>query len=274
MTAAHIEHEGRQLARDNRGWVQVAARMGYGARGVLYLVMGVLALQLATRRRQGEADKMGALQEIGSKPFGKALLLLLAISFLGYAAWHLLESLLNFERQGAGGRLFRVLRATLYLSLSWATVQLAIASKSGSEDEKSKDFTAKVLSWPAGAALVVAVGLIWLALAVHSGRQATGDRYKEHLNRAKMSAREEEVIGVIARAGLFSRAIVFATVAVFFFQAALTNDADKATGIDDALRRVATAPYGRIILAGLAAGLIAFGIWSFAEARYRRVMDQ
>jgi hypothetical protein len=274
MTAADLGHEGRQLARENRGWVQGAARLGYSARGLLYTVMGVLALQLATRRRQGETDKMGALQEIGSKPFGRALLIVLAIAFFAYAAWHLLEAVLNFERTGAAGRLFRVLRATLYFSLTWATLQLAITSKSGNGDEESKDFTAKVLSWRGGAALVVAVGLVWLALAAHSGRQATGGRYREHLNLAKMSAHEEEVIGVLARVGLFSRTIVFGAVALFFFQAAWTNDADKATGIDDALRRVATAPYGRVILAGLAAGLVAFGIWSFAEARYRRVMNQ
>lgn len=272
-TATGIQQDGRELARDNRGWVQALMTAGYTARGVIYVVMGILALQLALGRRQGETDRAGALAEIGSKPFGKTLLILMAIGFAAYGLWHLLEGGLNFEGEKTAQRLFHIARFVVYGVFAFSTMQFALNAKQSNGDEQSKDFTAQLMEKPAGAWLVGALGLVFLGMAAYSGRQAYGDRYKKHLKSWAVSGDRRKPVETVARVGLYARMVVFALIGIFFLQAAITHDADKAKGMDDALRGIADAPFGRVALAVVAAGLIAFGLYSFVEARYRKVMN-
>lgn len=274
MTTANIKQDGKTLARDNRGWVQALMSAGYAARGLIYIVMGVLALQLALGRRKGETDRAGALAEIGAKPFGKALLIAMAVGFLAYALWHLLEAALNFEGEEASHRVFRVVRFVVYSVFAWSTLQFAIKSKQENGDKQSKDFTAKVFEWPAGRWIVALIGLVFLGMAAYSARQAWGDRYKEDLKTWEIPGDGQQAVETLARVGLYARAVVFALIGVFFLQAALQHDPKEAKGMDDTLRRVAEAPFGKLALSALALGLIAFGLFSLVEARYRKVMSQ
>jgi hypothetical protein len=265
-----VEQSTRNFAQRNSGWVKGAARAGYVARGVLWSLIGLLALRLAFAGSGGKkADKSGALQEIGSKPFGKVLLILMAVACALYAAWHLLEAALNFEDKGVGGRIFRVVRAVIYISLVSAILRYALSKQSGNDNKKSEDFTEKMLDWPLGAWLVAAVGLALIGAGLYNGRQATGDRFKKHLE--CWNSDHAKAVDTLAKVGLFARMLVFVLVGGLFIQAAVTHDKDKAGGLDAALRRLIDWPFGRVLLGALAVGLIAFGLYSFAEAKYRRI---
>lgn len=272
MTTASIQAEGRELARDNRSWVQALMFVGYAARGFIYVIMGVLALQLAIGRRRGETDRAGALAEIGAKPFGKALLIAMAAGFAAYALWHLLCASLDLERENTAHRVFRTARFVIYSIFAWSTLQYALKAKQEDGDKQSRDVTARVMEWPAGRWLVGAVGLVFIGMAIYSARQAAGDRYKQDLKTWEIPG-NGTALEAIARTGMYARMFVFGLLGVFFLRAAWTHDSAEAKGLDDTLRSVANASYGKYALAALAVGLIAFGIYSFVEARYRKVMS-
>lgn len=269
--SAEIARQSNAVVHDHAGVIRAAARTGYAARGVLYSVIGLLAVFVAFGRGRGEADKTGALHEIGSQPLGRTMLIVLAAAFAAYALWLFVEAGLNFERHGAWGRLGRALRGVVYASLTWATVDYAITSNSTGGDQQSRDLTARLLSWEWGAWLVAGIGLTMIGVGLHSGRQATGERFMKRLKVYEASPESAVAIRVVARVGLWARMVVFSLVGVFFIRAALTHDSKAATGLDGALRRVAELPYGRALLGVLAVGLIAFGCYSFAEARYRTI---
>lgn len=274
MTTASVKQDGLELARDNRGWVQALMSAGYVARGVIYMIMGLLALQLALGQRKGEADQAGALAEIGAKPFGKALLIAMAMGLAAYGLWHLIGGGLNFEGEDALHRALRMARFLIYGVFSWSTLRFALDDKQQGGDEKSKDFTAKIIELPAGRVLVALLGLVFIAMAAYAVRQASGDRYKEDLKTWEIPSSGQRAVEAVARTGLFARGFVFALIGVFFLQAAWQADAAQAKGIDDALRRVAQAPYGKVALGLLAVGLICFGVYSLVEARYHKVMSR
>lgn len=272
--AAQVEHGSRQLARDNSAWIRGAARAGYAARGVLYVTIGVLALLLALGRGREEADKSGALREIGDKPLGRTLLVILAVAFAAFTVWQLVEATLNFEGHGPWGRVTRAFRAFIYASATWAIARYTVRSFLESGDQQSKDVTARILEWPMGPWLVGALGALLIGIGANSGLHATGDRFKKRLKHWQLAPGTERAIGIVARVGLVARMVVFSLVGLFVVRAAVTHRAGAATGLDGALRRVALVPYGRVLLVVLAVGLIAFGCYCFVEARYRRVMNR
>ena len=272
MTSTGVKQETKELVRDNRGWVQALMSAGYAARGAIYIIMGILALQLALGRRKGETDQAGALAEIGNKSFGKTLLIAMAVGFLAYALWHLLAAALNLQCEDSKHRALRVIRFFLYSAFAWSTLQFALNAEQQGGDKKSRDFTKRIFEWPAGRWLVAALGLVFLGMAAYSARQASGDRYKQDLKTWEMSGRDHTIIETIARVGLYARMFVFGLIGLFLLQAAWTHDAKKAKGIDDSLRTVAQAPFGKVALGALAIGLAAFGLYSLIEARYRKVM--
>jgi hypothetical protein len=270
-TAAHVENEGKQFIRANAGVVRAAAKIGLLARGLVWITIGLLAFRLAMGHSGKQADRTGALQEIGSKPFGKFMLVVIAIAFAAYAFYNLIEAAFDFENKGVGNRLLRLARVPLYGYFAWTAYHFATASKIDDSNKQSVDFTAKLMQKPMGPLMVGVVGAILIAIGLYNGRQAFGKRYEESLKTFELSPTNEKAVGVIARVGYVSRGAVFSVVGVLFIQAALAHNANKASGLDGALRRLLAAGYGRPLVAALGLGLIAFGLFSLVEAKYRRI---
>lgn len=270
-TAARVEGQGKQLVRENAGAVRIAAKIGFLARGVMWILIGLLAFRLARGVGDKKADRSGALQEIGSKPFGKFLLLVVAIAFVAYALYNLVEAAFDFEHKGVFNRVLRFARVVIYGVFAWSTIRFATAAKLADNNKQSTDFTGKILQKPAGPLLVGIVGLVLIAAGVYNAREAFGRRYSEGLRTFELSHTNEKIVGVLARVGYISRGAVFAVVGVLFIQAARTHKADKASGLDGALRRLLALSYGKPLVAVLGVGLVAFGLFSLVEAKYRRI---
>lgn len=281
VTTTLDEHKdtGGDLAEraEDSSWLEGLARAGLAARGVLYVVVGVLALQIAFGKKGEQADKQGALAALARQPFGKVLLVAVAVGFAGYAVWRLVSAFLDTEGDGsdAGGwakRAGDLGRGLLYGGFFVAAVRLLTGS-SGDDRTKEADLTAKVLEAPAGRVAVALVGLAVIGAGLYNGYRALSRKYRKKLETGSISATARRWLTGIATAGLAARMVVFCLIGAFLVKAAVRYDPNQAVGVDGALKRLADRPYGPWLLGLVAVGLFLFGIYSFVEARYRRVLE-
>lgn len=258
-----------------------AARAGLTARGVIYLLVGALALQIAFGGSSEQADRQGALAEIAEKPLGSVMLWALGIGLVGMALWRLSEA--AFGAAGPDGRkwtkrLASAARFVFYGFVAYSVLTFAAGEESGgggsgggSSDEQSRDVTARALELPGGQWLVGAAGVGVIVAGVWIGVRALMRSYHKHLRFGEMSRRTRRAVDVTGVVGGVARGLVFAVAGVFAVHAAIEYEPDKAKGLDDTLRSFAEAPAGPALLACVAAGLVLFGLFSFAMARWRRV---
>ena len=259
-------------------WLERLARAGLVARGLLYVVVAILATQVAAGHNETRADKQGALQAVVRQPFGRILVLLLAAGFAGYAAWRFVEAAVGPADQpdadGAKGKFKRVgyfLRAGLYTFFFGSAVKLFLWSNSAAKEGAEADWTARVLTWPGGTWLVQAAGLVAIGAGLYIGWRGVAGRFRKRLKSLEMGEAVRRWVRVVGTVGMISRMLIAMMIGVFLIAAARQQNPDQAVGIDGALRRLADRPYGPTLLLVVALGLAAYGLYSFAEARYRRV---
>ncbi|MDP8988030.1 MAG: DUF1206 domain-containing protein [Actinomycetota bacterium] len=271
LSGARHERGAVERATD-RPWYQAAARAGWVARGLLFIVTAVLALQLGLGQRREEANSQGAMEEVVQKPFGKVLLLTLAVGLLAYAGWRFVEVLVN-RSQGAGwtARTKHVAHAAAYLALSLMAFGTLRAPNGQAGGGAQQGITARVLSWPGGAIVVAAVGLAVFATGLGIAWHVARRRHREELEFGGMSDRERRLIDVLAMAGNLGRALVFCLVGWFVVAAAVRNDPRQATGLDAALNELLRQPYGRWVLGIVAVGLALYGAFCVVSARWHRI---
>jgi hypothetical protein len=250
------------------------ARIGLLTRALLHGVVAIIALQIAWGMGTAPADKRGALETIAVQPFGRTLLVAVAIGCACYAAWRLLRAAVpsRSKRRAVawGKRAGYLLRGLLYAWVAYGTLRL-LAGTGGEDRLDEVDATARLMSLPLGRVLVGAVGLGFLAAGVRTAWRGISGAYRKTLEMGQMSAREKKTVQVAAVLGLCARAVVWTLVAAFLLLAALRHDPTETVGLDGALRTVGAAPWGRGLLTLLALGLLAYAAYGVIEARHRRV---
>ena len=259
-------------------WMLLLARCGYAAKGVVYLVIGILAVQLALGAGGAATDQRGALRTISEQPFGKFLLIIVLIGLLAFALWSFIQAIFDTDGEGkkAKGIIARLGFAAVgvtYALLGFGAFQLVSGSGNGgkSSTTAAQDWTATLLKQPFGQVLVILVGLVVLALACYTLYRAYTAQFQSRLNLATLSAQTRKWVIDIGKAGHAAQGIVFIIVGFFFIEAAFQHNASKAQGLDGALQTLSHQPYGQFLLAIVALGLIAYGVYSFVQARYRRL---
>lgn len=268
------------IGRSARGSAtEGAARAGLAARGVIYLLVGALALQIAFGHGKRQADRGGALEELADKPFGSAMLWALGIGLVCMALWRLSEIVFGSvgpKGRSAKKRLLAAARFVFYAFVAYTVLAFAAGSGSssgsgGSSDKQSKDVTAKVLELPGGQWIVGLAGVGIAIAGVWIGARAVMRHYRDKLKLSEMSQRMRRLVDVTGVGGGAARGLVFAAAGAFAVRAAVDYQPDKAKGLDDTLRSFAETPLGPWLLALVAVGLVLFGLFSFAMARWRRV---
>jgi hypothetical protein len=247
------------------------ARAGFAARGVVYVIMGILAIKLALGSGGTSADQQGALRAIAEQPFGKVLLILVAIGLGGYALWRLARALLGHGPEGSDSGFDRVAAlasGVVYAGLCAIAVKILLGS-GDSEDTHEK--TAGVFGWPAGTWLVAIAGVVLIGVGIYQGYRGISKDFLNDSKTEQMSARTRKWVEWLGTFGHLARAVVFSLVGVFLVNAAIDFNPDKAVGLDGALAKIDHASYGPFLLGLVAAGLIAFGTYSLSDARYRRI---
>jgi hypothetical protein len=272
---------GRAARRATSPWVDRVARLGFCARGVVYGVIGLVALQMVRNGSTDGADasKTGALREIAERPFGRQLLMVLAVGLAGYAVWRLSEALWGArdeedERKRAAKRLLSIGKACVYLAFLVSTLQFVRrgpSAGSGGGDGQEQTMTARVLDLPGGQLLVGAVGIGLLVGGGYVVYRGLSQKFEKRLDTSEMGGVVGPIVDVAGTLGLAARGLVFSLAGFVLAKAAVDFDPQEANGIDGTLKLIARQTYGSVLLAIIAVGLVAYGVYSFAEARYREL---
>lgn len=249
---------------------RMLARIGYVVLGILHLVIGGIAISIATGGG-GQADQGGAMQAIQQSPPGVALLWIIVVGLLALAVWQIAEALLEHDpdtKKKWAHRVKFVGTAVAYLAIAATALVYALGGRSESSDS-SQSFSARLLAAPAGVVLLVLVGLIVVAIGVAFIVRGIARAFEKHLELPSGAAKK----GIVAFgvAGYIAKGIAVAVTGVLFIVAAITHDPETAGGLDAALHTLAGLPFGPVILWVVGAGLALYGLFCFARARYARM---
>ena len=253
---------------------RVLVRAGFAARALVYGLIGGLALALALHAGGGRAtDQQGALDLLAGSAPGSVALAAVCLALLAYAAWKADQAISGRGPEGGGGpsgfaRLSNGAGAIAYLAFAGVAARVLLSS-GGSSGGSTNRATAGVLGWPGGPVLVVVGGLVLLAVCALQLREVPGARFLE--DQRDLRGRERTLACWLGRVGISARSLIFALAAWFLIRAAVEDDPAKAGGLDGALRAVARARSGHVLLAAVAAGLLVFAAYSLLEARHRRL---
>jgi Domain of Unknown Function (DUF1206) len=251
------------------------ARAGFLARGIMYGVIGWIALLVAFRKTGQQADKTGALHELSGTPFGAIALWVLVVGFFGMALWRLSEAVYGPPGGGrpkARTRLVSLAKAVLYAVIAWGVLEYAIGVGSPqSSDQQSVDLTATLMRHPGGRVAVIVIGLALIGGGLYLGYEFWRERFLRDLRMGEMRPETRRVVTWLGRAGGVARGIVFVTAGAFLVVAAAQSKPSEAKGIDSSLRALAATPLGPWLLVLVAIGLVMFGLFSCCEARWLRL---
>ncbi|MGE8127020.1 MULTISPECIES: DUF1206 domain-containing protein [unclassified Methylobacterium] len=256
-----------------RNAIERIARFGYGARGVVYIVVGALALLAALGHGGRAGDSKDALRAVMAGPFGAAVVGLIALGLAGFALWRLVEGITDADRRGTSAKGLAVrgahlISAGLYLGLaaSAASLSLGLGMSGG---DGVHDGTAWLLSKPFGRWLVALVGLA----VVGGGFGFLGKAWRGDVtDRLALDARaRDRWAGPIGRFGYAARGLAFLIIGGFLVAAAWHQRSSDAKGLAEAFALLRAQPYGWILLGLVAAGHAAFGAFGLIQARYRHI---
>lgn len=265
-----------QITRAASPWIERLARFGYAAKGVVYVLIGSLA---AAGAYKGGAptDSRGALTEIFRQPYGRVLLGVVAAGLAAYALWRLVQALRDTEDKGSDwkGLSIRFGYACIgfvYAGLGYSAVRLILGHGAGKgSDQQSKEWTATFFALPFGRWLVGLGGLCVIGFGLYQCYKAFTAKFCEKWKRHQMSESARAMAMRAGQVGLTARGVVFAIIGIFLIQAALRARAEEARGLSGALLALEQRPYGPYVLGAVALGLVAYGLYMFVEARYRRM---
>ena len=274
MSSGSITAKGRRAGKSS--WVEGLGRAGLAAKGAIYFVIGLLAVQVARGGGGEKADTQGALSEIAQKPFGRLLLAVLALGLAGHALWRFAQAVLDRDDEGEGAkglakRAGALARGVWYAVLCGLTTTRVFGESGGGGGKSEDKATGGVLDLPAGRYLVFAAAAGFLGAALFNFYRAVTCKFEKKLETHKMGRTEKKAATTVGVLGHLARFVVWSLVAAFLAKAAWEYDPKEAVGLDAALHKIAGQPYGELLLLAVAGGLIAYSLYCFVQARYRDV---
>jgi hypothetical protein len=250
--------------------LRVVARAGFAASGLIHLLLGYLAIRVATHHG-AESDQTGALAQVSKLPGGTIILWLTVIGLFALGLWLVLQAVLGIgssSKKRWVRSLVSVAKAAAYLALGWsaATTAMGTATSATSSSEKA---SSSILTLPGGRILLVVVGLVAAGVGVYMIVKGIRQKFRDDIALPSGSAAKPVVaFGIV---GYVAKGIAIVVVGILFVVAAATLDPNKASGLDGALKSLAQLPFGQVILIAVGIGLICYGLYSFVRARYARL---
>jgi hypothetical protein len=267
-----MQVEARHAARP---WIETLARIGYAAKGVLYVTIGGLAALFALGERGGRAtDSHGALRALAEQPFGQVLLIAMTIGLGGHALWRLVQGTFDPEGEVRSAkrplltRLSLLGRGALHVLLVVFAVKLLVGEPTRSESTRS--LSARVMSWePYGVWLVAAAGVIIIGFGLAQLAKVADGEVGSELRLRRLSWSAERWVVRFGNFGTVARGVVLALVGGFVLVAAVQFDPAKAKGLGETLGWLRQQTFGEVLLGVVAFGLLAYGLYQFVVARFR-----
>jgi hypothetical protein len=250
----------------------VLARWGLAARATIYLLIGLLAVALAAGSHRGETDQRGALQELTRHRGGVVLVWVIGIGLAGYALWRLSEAAFGVVGEGkkTGPRVQSFARAVIYAFFAVSAFKVASNSGAGSQSGQQELWTAKAMQHSGGRWLVGVVGAIVVICGLVLVWEGARRKFEKYLDMGRTSRATRNTVEFLGVVGTIARGIVFALAGIFVISAAVDYNPKKAGGLDRALRELADTSAGPWLLGVVAVGLVMFGVYGYAEAKWRR----
>ncbi|MDT9592254.1 DUF1206 domain-containing protein [Nocardioides zeae] len=247
------------------------ARVGLVAYGVIHLLLGWLAVQLALGDREGEASTTGAIQQLAQQPFGGVLVWAITVGLFLLALWQAAEAIFDHRSEEKSDQLRNrgsaAAKTVLYIVMGTSAARIAMGSQSGGQEEQANTLTARLLSMPGGQVIVGVVGLVVLGVGGYLIYKGATDKFLEDIAHSG-TGNAGTAYTWLGRVGYVAKGIVIGAVGILFGYAAATHDPDEAGGLDQALRQVLEAPGGPVLLGALGVGIAAFGVFCFAWAKH------
>ena len=260
----------------NSDWLENLARVGFIALGVLHVLIGWLALQLAWFGGGKSADQSGAFSSVKELPGGQVLLWILGIGLFALALWQAAEVFRWWRGLSAGGDARKkaishivksVAKVIIYISLGLLAIRTA-SGTAQSSSQQQKQATQGIFGMTGGRFLVGLAGLIVIAVGLYHVYKGWTKKFLEGIDVSEASPSQRTAITRLGQVGYPAKGVALAILGGLLVWAAVTYDPDKASGLDGALRTVLDVPFGKILLTLVALGLVAFGVFCFFRARY------
>ncbi len=278
FSARPIPHPGTAVKRAaSNKWVELLERVGYVTRGVLYVVMGALALGLTLGLGGKATDQSGSLATLAGGGFGKIMLIVFVVGLAAYSLWGFVRAIFDplhrgGDAPGIAERLGFAWSGVAYAGLALFALELLMGTAQPSSQDGTQSTITKILAHPAGEWAVLAIGLVSIAAGLSQFFEAFTARFKKDLKREEMTKAEEDFVFGLGRVGYLARGITFTLVGWFVFQAGMQHDASKVKGFAGTFMFLLGQPYGHLLLGLVALGFIALGVHSFAAARWMRLL--
>jgi hypothetical protein len=254
--------------------LEVLTRAGFVGYGLLHLAVAWLALQIALGHTTEEGDQSGAFRVLLRQPFGRALLIAIAVGLAAMALWQLLEAAVGHQDERGKARVAERLaslgRTAVYAVLAWTAAQI-VAGSSTSSANQQQNATAGVLAHPAGRLLVLLGGLAVIALGIGLAVYGARRMFVKRLRLARVTQPARQSAIRLGQVGYLAKGVAFAIAGVLLAKAALADSSARSRGLDGALRTLAGKSYGTLLLIVIAAGFAAFGLYCFFQSKYRKV---
>ena len=277
-TAAMNNSTDSVTSGESGDWIETLARFGYAAKGVVYMLIGGLAFQLAMGDGGEAVGPKGAIESLAGGALGKVMLALMAVGLAGYAVWRFVQAAKDPENKGSdakgiASRIGYACSGVVYSAVAVEAVRLIFALGGGSGGGGASHWTRKVMEWPFGKWLVAAAALGILGAGLYQLYRGYSAKFKKLLKSEEMSADELKWGERLGRVGFMARGVVYLIIGGFLLYAAIQSNPEQAKGVGGALKYLQEAAYGPWVLGLIAAGLFAYGAFSAGIlARYRRIL--
>ena len=276
-----IKSEGKRAAKEAAysPLMDRLTRLGYGIKGVIYILMGLLAFQGATGKSHTPADQLGAIVAISKLPYGKVMLWVVLIGLISYALWGLIRAFLDPFHKGTDmkGLIARggfLVSAITYAFLALPTYDLIKGASGGSQTGKTQRFIAVLMAMPWGRAIVGILGLAGIAAGIYQIYMGISSTFEQQFKPYALTSEKLRIAKQMGRFGTIARGVVFGLVGFFLCLAAVYANPHEAQSFAGALNFLAHQPYGLWLLGIIAIGLIAFGVYSLISAAWFRLKNR
>jgi hypothetical protein len=271
MSSISTRAESAVRGAHNSEWMDRAARVGLLAYGLVHLVLAWLAVQLALGDREDSADTQGAVHQLSEQPFGQALVWAVAVGMFLLAVWQGLEAVFGHRVERGFTRVRKRVtsagKAVIYVVIGVSAVRAATGPSSSGKNGTDST-TAKVMDWPGGQVIVGAIGLAIIGVGGYLVYRAWTEKFRKHINAEGQSGTSGKAYVWFGKAGYTAKGVAFGIVGSLFLYAALTHNAKKSGGLDQALHKVLQQPFGPLLLIVIAVGIGCYGLFCFARARH------
>jgi hypothetical protein len=264
--------------QQSKPWIVAVGRLGYACRGIVHILIGVLAARAAMGPGGKTTDGRGALATMVGQPLGSLLLLLIASGLAGYALCRIIEALVDPDRKGSdlkgiGKRFKHAFSGFVYAGLALAAVKMIVGAAQKGGERSVDEWTAWLIKQPFGQWLVAAAGVVVIGIGLAGLYVAWKAPFRKTLHLHRMSELQQCWAILAGRIGFAARGLVFGLIGLFLIQAALDREPGEARGLGGAMSALEQEPSGPWLLGAVAAGMILYGVYQLVEARYRRILQ-